>query len=125
MIQTSSDEAIQYMSADELIAQLDDSVDLDGYFTKHDVRTLEELFERKYKECSQAFIAKLLANGIDWPVCVSVDDNYWTHGDGHHRTAVALKHGLPLPVLFDEVGDYMHDGVCSDLSGDHEFDCAA
>lgn len=55
--------------------------------------------DRKYAACHPAFVAELVETGIHIPVAVEWDDinGWWALTDGHHRWAVAERHGLLVP----------------------------
>lgn len=103
------DHCIQVIDANELIAALDGSVDfLDG-------SDLDGLLATKYDDCSEMFMIDVDCMGIERPVCVEIDeDGFWIMGDGHHRLAVASRHGFEIMVLFATDGNYMQTGICSD-----------
>lgn len=62
--------------------------------------TFEELMNDKYKECHIKFINSLLTQKQKMPVLIERSHNKkYTLYNGHHRLAVALKHGLNLKVL--------------------------
>lgn len=62
--------------------------------------TFEELMDYKYKECHITFINSLLTQKQKMPVLIERDrSKRYTLYNGHHRLAVALRHGLKLKIL--------------------------
>jgi hypothetical protein len=65
--------------------------------------------DEKYDECYSEFIESIVHAGIQKPICVAVtEDGRWIHGNGHHRTAVAVMENIDLiPVIFSFTENFM------------------
>lgn len=90
----------------DLINALDDAVDM-GF------GDWQELFTRKYNDCSERFIKSVLTEGVQAPICVRVSRNTWEQGNGHHRLSVMFRDNPlgEIPVVFSETYDYMMDDI--------------
>lgn len=86
----------------DLIAALDGSVDMFG----DDWRGL---FDRKVADCSERFIESILTEGVQAPICVRVEKDFWEQGNGNHRLSVMFQHDPfgEIPVVFSETREYM------------------
>lgn len=103
-----------------LLNMVSGSVDMTVYHDYcHDPSTCEcereawgRLLNRKFNECSKAFI-ELLERDFTHPICVQVKhDGSWVIGNGNHRFAVALFRQIPeINVIFAFDGDWMHTDI--------------
>lgn len=66
------------------------------------------LLEEKLDECGEEFVQSILRDGIQMPVGMAIGNGV-LFGNGHHRLAVAVEYGLPVPVIFDQHHAYLDD----------------
>lgn len=79
----------------------------------------ESMIKFKAGEVSDGFIDSIMSEGVRSPICITVlDDGKFMHGNGHHRTAIAILACLDvIPVIFSfNSRDYM----VSHLTGEYE-----
>lgn len=69
----------------------------------------DELIENKAHEFSPAFIESVMQDGVKSPICLVYGEGRgFMHGNGHHRTALAILLAMDtIPVVFSFGGDYM------------------